>query len=219
MHRSCESPIHGPTVAANACTDGLRRDPETGAPLRNGQGLAGICQARVIPPVVLLLSGRGPSAITRLISGGRVNAINGMTKSGGLAHVSDPILKRVPPLANSNAFGAILLVARRARFVTSPDHRLPNFVDVLFAAPMRRALSLYAGAVDLAAQAAARLRVTVPQGLPPRQGFIAAIAQAVPPRNPVFGVWSATQDQKSPESFTGQVYERWHASSIAHRPI
>jgi hypothetical protein len=88
----------------------------------------------IVSPVVVLLVGVGPAAVSRLIVSLIVNPAQAPfpTLAGAPSHIIQEVLIRVtrvtPPVADRDAFTAVPLVAGRIYVIATLEHRPPGVV-------------------------------------------------------------------------------------------
>lgn len=201
--------FHGSLIvpaASNARGDGALRDSGLARPLGNSHRGAANRDAVIVSPVVGLLDGGSPSAVTRRIVGAGGTAIQrGASRSS--AHVGHECLERVAPaLADGNSTASVPLEIAPARIVAARQHVFPRLAftvklgpAVLMALGLRRHFPLF----DAETPAGASRSLVEISGL--RNFLAAAIATTKPLRAALRGVFGARNRRKFAESLACKV--------------
>jgi hypothetical protein len=201
--------FHGSLIApaaSNARRDGALRNAHFTRPLRNGHCGAANRDAVIVSPVVGLLDGGSPAAVTRRIVGAGDTAIQ-RGSDRARAHVGDKCLERVAPaFADGDSGAAVPLEIVPGRVVTARDHVFPRLAltvkpcaAVVVALSLCRRFPLF----DSKAPAGARRSLVQVGGL--RNLLAAAVAAAEPLRAALRGVFGARNRRKFAESLACKV--------------
>ena len=160
-----------------------------------------------------------PSTVLRKVAVVVVNAINGVLRSWGVAHVGKERLKTVEPSAtNSDSSTSVSRVVGVCGFVAAPNHERPSVVFLgrptavrVAALPVLQVLD--AGHFPM--QAPARLSVTGSEfpsryntRCPARASAIPSHLEAAIPN--VGDVFASAHDKQATKYLTGKINKSWH---------
>lgn len=201
--------FHGSLIApaaSDARGDGAFRDADLARPLGNGHRGAANRDVVIVSPVVGLLDGGSPAAVTRRIVGAGNTAIQ-RGSGRARAHVGDKCLERVAPaFADRDSGAAIPLEIVPGRVVAARDHVFPRLAltvkpcaAVVVALSLCRRFPLF----DSKAPAGARRPLVQVGGL--RNLLAATVAAAEPLRAALRGVFGARNRRKFAESLACKV--------------
>lgn len=193
-------------AASNARCDGALGNTYLARPLRDGHCGAANRDAVIASPVVGLLDGGSPAAVTRRIVGAGNTAIQ-RGSDRARAHVGDESLKRVAPaFADRDSSAAVPLEIVPARIAAPRQHVFPRLTltvkpraAVCVALGLRRRFPL----LDAKASAGARCSLVEIGGL--RNFLAAAVAATEPLRAALRGVFGARNRRKFAESLACKV--------------
>lgn len=206
---------NGVPVDLQPSTNGRLLNPRLFFPLREGQGLAGMCDEMVVSAIVLLRFLSRPSTITRFIVAVILSAVNGVLRSWPLAHVGKKIFKRVKPaFANRDTASAVVLEAVVLRAGTTANHAVPALVSAARCGSAGMAVFEVPGGCPVAQEAPTTLGAARDEVDAQCHDDVATIADALPLRVAVGIRPHRASNEQSFKPLTYHINEFGHNQSI-----
>jgi hypothetical protein len=203
-----------PMTSKHTIPDKSRWDTGLPGPLRDRHATAAELESATVALVGLLLGGRSPAAVARLIVAVVVYAVDAVPGAGTVAHVGDEIDeagRAEPAVADSYAAPAVAGIRRGVRVATPGLYARPDFVE-----PGVRATVGSVSADKVVTPTPATFGQATPKIDGENPDFFSAIAVAEPYASASLATQTVlvSDGYQAVKAEPGQVFECWHIASI-----